>query len=255
MDEEGRDEDYPILPTAGDDEDEDQWETLSTVSSDDSDAESDADPDLVWESASEGDHADEADAAAEDIIPDDVPNTCRRPPVITVFTEGEDPRKAGLSYPVLTVVDANGVHELPVHYCTCSRIPISNEHQLLDAGLFPGTFKRIQTVFTFRVLDDFRMDNLESKTTPYHYYNKLRRLTNPAIPSNVKVSAFHLIHSKLFQLGCTEPISGVYEGLATVAKPETAQVGRSRPQSTRTQRWGDGNVLPELSAAQYQFAR
>lgn len=90
-------------------------------------------------------------------------------------------------FPVIVIVDVSGIHEMPVHFCTCLPRPISNDLQLLDAGLFPATFRRPKTAFTFRVLDDFRMDNLESKTSAYHYYSKLRRVTNPAFPASVKV--------------------------------------------------------------------
>lgn len=100
-----------------------------------------------------------------------------------------NPRNSTM-YPVLTVVDVTGIHELPVHYCICHPHPISNDMQLFDHGLFPATFKRSKTVFTFRVMDDYRLDNLESKTTAYHYYKKLRRVTNPAFPEAVKVISF-----------------------------------------------------------------
>jgi hypothetical protein len=43
----------------------------------------------------------------------------------------------------------------------------------------------VSTVFTFHVLDDFRRDNLECKTTPYQFYQKLRRVTNSSFPQSV----------------------------------------------------------------------
>jgi hypothetical protein len=52
-------------------------------------------------------------------------------------------------------------------------------------GLFATSFERIQTVFTFEVLKDFRLSNLECKTTAYQYYQKLRRLTCPEFPKAV----------------------------------------------------------------------
>lgn len=84
------------------------------------------------------------------------------------------------------VVDTSGIHPLPISYCTCQDVP--RDIQLVRMRLWPASFDRIKTVFTFRVLADFRMDNLESKTTAYHYYRKLRRVTNPHFPDQVKVS-------------------------------------------------------------------
>lgn len=116
------------------------------------------------------------------------PKNRRRPNDVhshAVFPDSSAP--ANDTYPVITIVDVTGIHELPIHYCTCHAHPISNDSQLFDYGLFPATFKKTKTVFTFRVLDDYRMDNLESKTSAYNYYSKLRRVTNPAFPASVKV--------------------------------------------------------------------
>lgn len=99
-------------------------------------------------------------------------------------------------FPVIVIVDVSGIHEMPVHFCTCPTRPISHDLQLLDVDLFPATFRRPKTAFTFRVLDDFRLDNLESKTSAYHYYSKLRRVTNPAFPASVKVCRRDLSSSR-----------------------------------------------------------
>jgi hypothetical protein len=54
-------------------------------------------------------------------------------------------------------------------------------------GLFPASLKRVQTAFTFAVLDDFQMDNLECKTAGMKYFSKLQRLTSNTFPSSVPV--------------------------------------------------------------------
>lgn len=87
-----------------------------------------------------------------------------------------------------TIVDVSGVHCLPVEPCRCKQNAVPVEDQLLAMRLFPASFKRIKTVFTFRLLSDYRIDNLECKTSPYHYYAKLRRLTSPVLPQLVPVS-------------------------------------------------------------------
>ena len=100
----------------------------------------------------------------------------RKPP-------GQDGR--GNQYAI--IVDISGIHRLPVQYCRCNEHKPDDE-QMLELGFFPALFKRAKTFFTFRLLDDFRLDNLESKTSAYQYYAKLRRVTCPAFPGSTPVS-------------------------------------------------------------------
>ncbi|KAG2064539.1 hypothetical protein BDR04DRAFT_1035048, partial [Suillus decipiens] len=41
---------------------------------------------------------------------------------------------------------------------------------------FPASFNRPKTAFTFRVLDDFLLDNLECSTLAMNYYSKLQQM-------------------------------------------------------------------------------
>ncbi|KAG1722601.1 uncharacterized protein EDB91DRAFT_1255997 [Suillus paluster] len=50
------------------------------------------------------------------------------------------------------------------------------------AGLFPASFINPKTVFTFAVLDDFLLDNLECGTSVMNYYSKLQCSTSSAFP-------------------------------------------------------------------------
>lgn len=81
----------------------------------------------------------------------------------------------------LTIVDIHGVQFLPVHFCQCSDAS-SHPLQLLQLGLYPASHDRPQTAFTFRVLDDFDLENLESKASAERYYTKLKRLSSNAFP-------------------------------------------------------------------------
>lgn len=92
--------------------------------------------------------------------------------------------KEGL--PIITVVDRSGIHEIGVNWCSCDGAP-EHEMQLMTAGLFPATFHNPKTAFTFRVLEDFHLDNLECKTTPSQFFSRLRRLTNDEFPNTVPV--------------------------------------------------------------------
>jgi hypothetical protein len=60
--------------------------------------------------------------------------------------------------------------------------------QLFQAGLFPASFTRPKTAFTFAVLDDFLLDNLECGTSAMNYYSKIHRLTSSIFPLMVPVS-------------------------------------------------------------------
>ena len=93
--------------------------------------------------------------------------------------------------PWITVVYTNGVHYLRAKFCGCVKAP-SRHIQFLDASLYPATKKKPRTVFTFHVLDDFYLENLECKTAARNYYSKLRRLTSSVFPHLVPVSALSL---------------------------------------------------------------
>ena len=83
----------------------------------------------------------------------------------------------------ILIVDVAGLIKLPVVWCHC---PDADDIlQLIDLELFPASFKDIQTVFTFNVLKDFRLSNLECKTSGYQYFQKLRRVSNSAFPHQV----------------------------------------------------------------------
>ncbi|KAG2100190.1 uncharacterized protein F5147DRAFT_747185 [Suillus discolor] len=59
---------------------------------------------------------------------------------------------------------------------------IVDKSRLFEAGLFPASFTRPKTAFTFSVLDDFLLDNLECGTSAMNYYSKIRRLTSSIFP-------------------------------------------------------------------------
>jgi hypothetical protein len=89
----------------------------------------------------------------------------------------------------LVIVDSSGVHQLPVEWCRCPSEGLELDRRrdldLLKMGLYPASFRRIQTVFTFSVLDDFLLQNLECKTSAQNFYSKLRRTTSKAFPEIV----------------------------------------------------------------------
>ncbi|KAH9840332.1 uncharacterized protein C8Q71DRAFT_702949 [Rhodofomes roseus] len=84
----------------------------------------------------------------------------------------------------LTVVDITGVHSVCAAMCKCQGAD-PEAFQLLSMGLYPGSFIRPRTCFTFRVLDDFLLANKVSGMAAQSYFERLRRLSNAAFPQRV----------------------------------------------------------------------
>lgn len=86
----------------------------------------------------------------------------------------------------MTVVDESGVHSVMIRFCKCpnSQTP---DKQLFELGMFPASFTRPKTAFTFPVLNSFLLDNLECGTSAMNYYSKLRRMTSSVFPHLVPV--------------------------------------------------------------------
>jgi hypothetical protein len=59
--------------------------------------------------------------------------------------------------------------------------------QLLNARLFPCTFKDIESAITFNALKQFQIHHLESKVAAMDYCGSLRRLTDNAFTASVPV--------------------------------------------------------------------
>ncbi|THH26719.1 hypothetical protein EUX98_g7467 [Antrodiella citrinella] len=81
----------------------------------------------------------------------------------------------------LTIVDITGIHYIRVKYCRCPDT-LPEHRQLLRAGLYPSTQSQPCTAFTFQLLDDCHLENLECKTAFNNYYSKLRRITSKSFP-------------------------------------------------------------------------
>ena len=128
----------------------------------------------------------ECDDSSDDILADECPAAVDQ----EAFELGFGSSKAGNNdkdgNPVITIVDRSGVHEIGVRWCCCLDAP-ERDVQLLSAGLFPATFRNPRTAFTFRVLEEFHLDNLECKTTPSQFFSRLKRLTSHEFPNAVPV--------------------------------------------------------------------
>ncbi|KAH9481966.1 hypothetical protein JR316_0006496 [Psilocybe cubensis] len=84
----------------------------------------------------------------------------------------------------IRVIHTNGIHNIPLVVCSCQgadHIP----SDLIATHLWPTSFKRIRTLFTAHVLDQFWLCNLEMNASAYQFYHLLRRVTNPQNPAGV----------------------------------------------------------------------
>ncbi|KAG2066363.1 hypothetical protein BDR04DRAFT_1130030 [Suillus decipiens] len=81
----------------------------------------------------------------------------------------------------MVIIDKSGVHHLKVRCCHYPNA-MSSDIQMFQHGFFPASFNRPKTAFTFRVLDDFLLDNLECSTLVMNYYSKLWRMTSSMFP-------------------------------------------------------------------------
>ncbi|KAJ6484788.1 hypothetical protein C8R45DRAFT_1075191 [Mycena sanguinolenta] len=90
------------------------------------------------------------------------------------------------SNPLLfTVVHGNGVHATKLAFCGCRELPINKPRQLMRSRLFPATVKDPRTVFTFSMLKEFALHNLESKKAAYDYLGAVLRLTDNGFTADV----------------------------------------------------------------------
>ncbi|KAG1846470.1 hypothetical protein F4604DRAFT_1595029, partial [Suillus subluteus] len=77
----------------------------------------------------------------------------------------------------ITAVHTSGVHTMLIRFCRCPDAETLDK-QLFKMGLFPASFTCPKTAFTFALLDDFILDNLECGTSAMNYYSKLKCITS-----------------------------------------------------------------------------
>ena len=88
--------------------------------------------------------------------------------------------------PIITIINRSEIHEISVRWCCCPDAA-GHDMQMIKAGLFPATFQNPKMAFTFKVLEEFHLDNLECKTTPSQFISQPRRLTSDEFPNTVPV--------------------------------------------------------------------
>jgi hypothetical protein len=139
----------------------------------------------------ECDPNEECQESGDDVLQDEYAAAADQDALQFGFGSSNPGRNDQEGNPIITVIDRSGVHEIGINWCCCPEAP-KRDMQLMMAGLFPATFRNPRTAFTFRVLEEFHLDNLECKTTPSQFFSRLRRLTNDEFPDTVPVSTVNI---------------------------------------------------------------
>jgi len=131
-------------------------------------------------------YEEQLESSSDGVLADECPTATEKGPFQLGFGSSTGSQNDKFGDPVITVIDRSGVHEIKVRWCCCLNAA-ERDMQLMAAGLFPATFRNPKTAFTFRVLEEFHLDNLECKTTPSQFFSRLRRLTSDEFPNTVPV--------------------------------------------------------------------
>lgn len=139
---------------------------------------------------------------------------------------------------VLTVYDTNGDHQVRVSYCDCSHASTESGNtrvdQLFAQKWFPATWTQPRTVFTFGVLQQFHILNLQSKCNMYDFYRSLLRIRNNAGIENQPVSQFISLvsirhHASNLKYRTTITSSLAWSAFGVISKCSSAQGGSKIP--------------------------
>ncbi len=132
------------------------------------------------------DYEEECEGSSDNVLADEHPVAVDQGAFQLGFGNSKPGQNDNNRNPVVTIIDRSGVHEIGVRWCCCPNAP-KCDMQLMVAGLFLATFRNPKTAFTFRVLEEFHLDNLECKTTPSQFFSCLKRLTSDEFPNIVPV--------------------------------------------------------------------
>ncbi|KAF8178779.1 hypothetical protein K438DRAFT_1464057, partial [Mycena galopus ATCC 62051] len=79
----------------------------------------------------------------------------------------------------ILVIAPNGFHHVTVDFCQCRRAGSAHRwEQLLSYGWFPATPDVPQSAITISTLKLFHAVSLQGKTTLYHFFNALAKITD-----------------------------------------------------------------------------
>lgn len=134
----------------------------------------------------------------------------------------------------LVIIATNGVHEIKIRWCTCSRsLGKASEHwvQLMRMRWFPASHARPKTAVTFDCLDLFHKLTLQGKLTGYDYYQSLLHLTNNTDVDLPRVSNFYIIQHSLILICFIETLRRIHETMSPLAASQDSETSRRWSQS------------------------
>jgi hypothetical protein len=116
----------------------------------------------------------------------------------------------------LLVLHTNGIHDVAIQYCGCSRA-IPNHIQLLRRRFYPASQINVKTCATFELLDMQHKLSLTTKAAMYDFYRVLEKLTNNTgvgVPKSRYRALYHMSlqwqHLKMLKwAGRAHDLSGV----------------------------------------------
>lgn len=94
-------------------------------------------------------------------------------------------------YRNLCLVNSDGIQTIRVRFCGCKEttgaLKKSETTQLLEASLWPATWKRVGSVFAMDMLRDFHSLATGGNVNAKDFFTHLQRKTNGTLPGNVEV--------------------------------------------------------------------
>lgn len=89
-------------------------------------------------------------------------------------------------YRRMTIVSARGIQEVKMRFCRHERT--EECLQLIEAGFWPGSWKRPLTAMTLECMHEYQILSAQAQVSAMDYYMYLRRLTDNVCPDDVAVS-------------------------------------------------------------------
>ena len=97
-----------------------------------------------------------------------------------------------------TLVESNGIHTTCISFCRCpmhdGKRGAPEFHQLLRAGIFPGSVKEPKTGYTMSLLEYYRQERGQGKGSAYNFVLVLQRMADPffadAVPVGTRCNAW-----------------------------------------------------------------
>lgn len=169
------------------------------------------------------------------------------------------------------VAHGNGIMPMSVSFCRCGRANAGAESgeattsggeagpddhealQLIDLGLYPGSWERPQTAFTQDVLRTYILLSFQANMSAQDFYTFLKRRTDNVSPESVPVRSFDVQCEVEILNASPGSVSGAHDVQTRVRLPADVQTQRRRA-GARTSSTYAGRAMSCLSSAGKEHA-